>query len=261
MVERELGGTAGGTAGIRNGPDRRSRALADRRAAALCGACGRALAAGETVWLSRVHTGFSWCQVPTCRACTRGGRWLPPESCEGCGRLVVFRPSPRRWRHAFCSDRCRHRWYHRAREASSALARRKSCIVCARTFTARRRDALTCSPECRQQACRGRTKAAALPRSETATSGAHRRGPDSWTEPDDQRESVQRTPATTVRGLRHQPDPSRERQASPGHGVNSPMTGLPDRARPAVTLLCAASVGQRPILTTILINQPLTRSG
>ena len=40
------------------------------------------------------------------------------------------------------------------------MARRKTCVACGRDFTARRRDALACSPACKQQAHRAQRKSA-----------------------------------------------------------------------------------------------------
>jgi hypothetical protein len=138
----------------------RARALVARLAAECCGACGRALAADETVWLSRVTVGNNfrhrYWQTPMCGDCRQGGRWLPAQPCGGCGRPVAYRASRKRRRHVLCSDRCRRRWYNRAREQETASARRRFCVVCGRAFAATRRDALTCSPACRQRGYRTR---------------------------------------------------------------------------------------------------------
>ena len=153
----------------------RARALAARFAAECCGACGRALAAGEAIWLSRFNLGRGYCQAPTCGDCRRGRGWLRSEPCAGCGRPVSCRASRRLRRHAFCSDRCRRRWYHRGREASSALARRRRCIVCGRGSEAGRRDALACSSACRHRPYRARITRPTPPRSAAATGDVHGR--------------------------------------------------------------------------------------
>jgi len=188
--------TAGGIPQIRNARGRRprglaarlaanatgsrARALAARLTAECCGACGRALTASETVWMSRVTIRFKarlrfW-QAPTCGDCRRGRGWLPAEPCGGCGRPVAYRASLRRRLRIFCSDRCRHRWYNRHRAAASERARRKCCIVCERGFDATRRDALTCSPACRQRAYRTRMTRPTPSQGAAANGDGHGRG-------------------------------------------------------------------------------------
>jgi hypothetical protein len=157
--ERHL--PAGGNPEIRNASNSGSRWVAARFGAVRCGACARALAAGEPVWQSQVDTGHGSRQIPTCGGCRIGGRWLPSKPCQGCGRPVASRATRRRRPRVFCSDRCPHRHYNLSRAAVLVLARRKRCVVCGRSFEAGRCDALTCSPACRQRKYRGRTEGSA----------------------------------------------------------------------------------------------------
>ena len=129
---------------------------AARRTSAACGRCGRALAAGEPVWMSRIYTGHACWQAPTCEACHHGGHWLPTEECGGCGRPVTYRPSRRGRLYAFCSGRCKDRWYYRVRSRSAVQAKVTACAACGQHFVATRRDAATCSSACRQRKYRRR---------------------------------------------------------------------------------------------------------
>jgi len=141
--------------------ERRALTLMARCAAVVCGACGRTLAADEPVWMGRLYIEDSYGCAPTCGACARDRRWLPPEDCGGCGRMVTY-PAARRTRlGAFCSSRCQSRWYNRRRRGgreSRIVSTR--CISCGGTFEARRTEARTCSPACRQRTYRTRMREA-----------------------------------------------------------------------------------------------------
>ena len=87
------------------------------RTGGVCGGCGRALAADETIWrvsrVARVHRGgtsVSWV-VPVAIECVpaevRGENVeQEPERCGGCGRPVYQRPSEHGVQ-PFCCTRCR----------------------------------------------------------------------------------------------------------------------------------------------------------
>jgi len=164
----------------------RSYIEAARRTGSMCGRCGRALAPDETVWMSRIYVarpmapvavghsmkepmpnGRAIARVPTCRQCRPSRTWLPPESCDGCGRHVVYPRSGLRRRHACCSVRCRGRAYKRARHPLAEKSREKSCAVCGHDFTATRRDAQTCSSRCRQRRYRDAHRSPRVPTTQT----------------------------------------------------------------------------------------------
>jgi hypothetical protein len=60
----------------------------------------------------------------------------------------------------YCSGRCSIDAYIERRRLRRAAARDKTCEVCAKEFTAKRRDTKTCSPACKQKAYRQRKKVA-----------------------------------------------------------------------------------------------------
>src|SRR5262249_11222648 len=103
----------------------------------------------------------------TLRTCTNckerppdGMKWafkklqLPASRCHHCNRLVfVLRRKGQRY--IVCSDRCREavcnanarRWHRRP-------VQKRACSTCGELFTPKRRDALYCSPACKQKAYR-----------------------------------------------------------------------------------------------------------
>jgi hypothetical protein len=73
-------------------------------------------------------------------------------TCRACGRELI---ACKHWRQWVCSDACRMR----VRRAKRRTAKpRQSCTVCGKRFAARRSDARTCSPACRQRAYRDRAE-------------------------------------------------------------------------------------------------------
>jgi hypothetical protein len=81
-----------------------------------------------------------------------------PADCETCGRHMFVRSSNtgRYFRiaqeHYFCSGRCKSRFYNKQRSEKTAKKRSgKECPMCGREFTAKRSDAKTCTPACRQK--------------------------------------------------------------------------------------------------------------
>lgn len=70
-------------------------------------------------------------------------------TCTVCGRIVTGR-------NKYCSDRCRNDAYLERRRQRHAASLRKTCAVCGKPFTAKRADAIYCSPACKQAAYRGR---------------------------------------------------------------------------------------------------------
>ncbi len=106
--------------------------------------------------------------LPTCAECSP--EWFPEKQtrvykihmythelpCEICGRAVLFTsgiesPSDAAPSGVFCSDSCR-----KQRKGRAAASHEKRCAVCGEAFTARRADARTCSPACRQKSYRKR---------------------------------------------------------------------------------------------------------
>jgi predicted nucleic acid-binding Zn ribbon protein len=71
--------------------------------------------------------------------------------CRECGQRLGSRQ-------AFCSDRCRWTYHNRLRHERGAGDREKVCESCGAAFTAKRADARTCSPACRQKLHRTRSR-------------------------------------------------------------------------------------------------------
>jgi formylmethanofuran dehydrogenase subunit E len=71
----------------------------------------------------------------------------------------VWAARPRR-SGVFCCDRCRSKWHNRRHSQVRKQQRQrylaKACEVCGEEFTAKRVDAKTCSPACKQKAYRRR---------------------------------------------------------------------------------------------------------
>jgi hypothetical protein len=77
--------------------------------------------------------------------------------CSTCTRPVGYDTGWMHWRKWwFCSERCE--WtFHNGRVRSRAEIRRmKVCPVCRKQFQGSRKDAVTCSPACKQKAYRQR---------------------------------------------------------------------------------------------------------
>ena len=80
--------------------------------------------------------------------------------CAGCNRPVVFGLSGGQYRtRVYCSDECRKTYAKQRRKSARSEAWEKTCEVCDSEFVAKRSDAKTCSPACRQKAYRNRLKA------------------------------------------------------------------------------------------------------
>jgi hypothetical protein len=99
--------------------------------------------------------GFTWTYRDDYLGRTeRTTMWSTPTICETCGRRMFVRS--RRdfswWRrHYFCSKRCESGHYNKLRHDRGEEARQKACPICGQEFTAKRSDAKTCSPACRQK--------------------------------------------------------------------------------------------------------------
>ena len=128
-----------------------------------CGLCGRALAKTELAWRAIVKHGDGIRRMTTmCETCADpvGATWTKEEPCEACGRFITIVYYD--WlahKHIFCCERCVYRWYNRQRSDRSRQARERICPVCEQSFVGSRRDAVTCSPACRQKFYRLRKKA------------------------------------------------------------------------------------------------------
>jgi endogenous inhibitor of DNA gyrase (YacG/DUF329 family) len=92
----------------------------------------------------------------------KGSRGRPPavpKPCAGCGRDVYFAGEGNKLG-AYCSDRCSritfNRYHAAKRKANRQRYLAKTCEVCGEEFTAKRVDAKTCSPACKQKAYRRR---------------------------------------------------------------------------------------------------------
>lgn len=70
-------------------------------------------------------------------------------TCVVCGRFVTGRKK-------YCSQRCVNDAYMERRRQRHAASLLKRCAVCGKPFTAKRADAMYCSPACKQTAYRGR---------------------------------------------------------------------------------------------------------
>ncbi len=78
--------------------------------------------------------------------------------CAHCERPMVERLDLSGPQRTFCSDHCRHEYHNQLRKVRRVGDRKKICEVCGEEFTATRRDAKTCSGECRQKAYRRRKR-------------------------------------------------------------------------------------------------------
>jgi hypothetical protein len=144
-----------------------------------CSGCYRDLEPGEPVWwrphlqpgrvvpsrLTQSGLAITSGNGPVCRSCAgnpadessyRGG--VP---CVGCARPVYWSPringgARRRRSLAYCHEYCLWDHYNRRRSEAAAELRLKDCATCGERFEATRRDAVTCSPACRQKAYRRR---------------------------------------------------------------------------------------------------------
>jgi hypothetical protein len=171
---RTLTGTTGGppSEGVRQAWRLRAQA---QREGGLCGKCGRVLDPAEVVYRVRLAGWHGGSLTPSCRGCFDAERerrsrftwWIrpfdealrPPRPCAGCGRLVVNQGAGDHRKHTFCSVRCA--WTARnERLKDDRLEGRqgKTCPVCGEVFDGTRRDAVTCSPACRQKAYRQRRR-------------------------------------------------------------------------------------------------------
>ena len=129
----------------------------------ICGRCGRSIAAGEPVRVTRICAGDSSATAPTCAACRPSWesdfQFRPPQPCDGCGRMVSVRPRAIIRKVVVCSERCGWTARNRLRAKRGTWMRRRCCSVCGTEFVATRVDAKTCSNACRQRAYRQRSAA------------------------------------------------------------------------------------------------------
>jgi hypothetical protein len=123
---------------LREFREARARVHKARLAAEICGKCGRALGEHEVVYITRAKvlpTRTTRWLTPVCEGCApvyvkdweKGrdhvmhvGRIFPRCPCEECGRVVVFDTTPALWRrrkHVLCSQRCKGKFYKRARSS------------------------------------------------------------------------------------------------------------------------------------------------
>ena len=94
--------------------DERERLHAARYQAGICGACGRPLGAGETVYIERVVVVRSYLHAPVGRECASPellarAAGMEPERCAWCGRGIYYGAERTTRRQATCSRVCRGR--------------------------------------------------------------------------------------------------------------------------------------------------------
>ena len=151
------------------------------RTAEQCGQCGRAFGEGAAVYFApKVYVGMAtlvreprFQSTAVCEGCApkyllerehdrTGWYTFINEPCGTCGRQVVSRTTHgmyRLRRHVFCCARCQWTHHNTVRNERGARAREKLCEACGEEFTAKRADAKTCSPACKQKAYRRRRAA------------------------------------------------------------------------------------------------------
>jgi len=77
-------------------------------------------------------------------------RWGDPVgTCIVCGRVTTGRKK-------YCSQRCCNDAYMERRRQRHIVSLQKKCVVCGKSFTAKRADTRYCSPACKQSAYRKR---------------------------------------------------------------------------------------------------------
>jgi hypothetical protein len=134
-----------------------------RRHGRVCGHCGGTLS--RTMHVRRVNVcGFTALFCRTCAA-KRWYGWSESTECRSCGRPFVFqdwidRKKPHTpWMYTrerpaglakprACCVSCENRLAYNARRVA---ATDRPCLVCGEAFTAKRSDAKTCGPTCRQK--------------------------------------------------------------------------------------------------------------
>ncbi len=140
--------------------ERFRRATEAKATAGLCGNCGRAIAEGELVVVREVFAGRGYSVAATCGGCNRPepDKAQPCYWCERPVQMPYELFASRNRSGIFCSDRCRGKWHNRRNSAIRKRQRQrylaKTCEVCAKEFAAKRVDAKTCSPACKQKAHR-----------------------------------------------------------------------------------------------------------
>jgi hypothetical protein len=156
-----------------------------------CGKCARVLAEGKTAYRLTIHNvvkawgeGQQWRDIVYgmavaalfCEQCARPAippaewprdrflvreNWKGPFQCRSCDRPFYALYKVERcgcWQIPdACCRRCKGRLKYDARRVSPSGC---PCVVCGGSFTAKRSDAKTCGPTCRQKLRRGKRKTA-----------------------------------------------------------------------------------------------------
>ena len=148
-----------------------------------CVDCERPLAPGELIWRQRITLGSGMFGrgtqhrlLPICETCSHAkeswgsyryphptAEFRPAQPCQGCGRPVHERHSPRygfhRNRHVICCENCYRGAELKCARESRTLARGTlECEDCGKSFEADRNDAKFCSSACKQKAYRKRQR-------------------------------------------------------------------------------------------------------
>ena len=154
----------------RESQEREALRQAARETAETCGKCGEAIGPmthNFEIYRVREYERF----IPMCVKCapewmvSRRGtpmRIIPGQEvyewkCAGCGREVVFSMSESQYRRRiYCSEECKRTWKSKGSKRARTNPVKKTCEACGTQFEAKRSDAKTCSPKCRQRAYRQR---------------------------------------------------------------------------------------------------------
>jgi hypothetical protein len=153
----------------------RERARID---ASVCSCCGAAIPQHSPLWIASCQLGdpsrgqkrlvYSTERAAVCETCGKehyaisstgwDRDYVFSGNCRGCGRMVQL--VAHRQVAFFCSSRCQSKFYgarFRSRHPKPKKPKHRSqCVVCHQDFTAKREDAKTCSPACRQKDYRQR---------------------------------------------------------------------------------------------------------
>jgi hypothetical protein len=154
-------------AAVEREEQKKQTAARSRYLGTVCARCGCTILPRDPLWIINFSAGGH--QAAICEPCAHERsrspftKWQTPGECDACHRPVTYETSGRERRHAFCCLRCQQGYYNRLAVERNRTPGGKLCPICGQQFEASRRDAVTCSPACRQKAYRRRGAEARRP--------------------------------------------------------------------------------------------------